>query len=255
MHRVTHFVFVSAIIIAAAGALNAQGVLTFETESHDFGTIIEGEKPTFVFRFTNTGDAPLTISHVQPSCGCTAPSYSTDPVVPNDMGEITIEYNSEGRPGEFNKTINVQADDAANTFTTLRILGAVTPVNIQNGIVQGGVVFDADTHTLSDLHAGEAAAHAFKMQNLSERPVRISEARVFNDAVMVAYPDRMIFPGEIVDVEVSVARVEAALNGSGDLDIAIVLSTDDRDQPTKSLRLRGRVHGEGEVAGDVSHDH
>lgn len=252
-HRVARF-FLLVLAFAVTHAVQAQGVLTFETESHDFGSIMEGEKPTYTFRFTNTGDEAVTITRVQPSCGCTAPSYSTEPVPPNEMGEITVEYDSEGRPGDFNKTISVQAGGTANSYTTLRITGTVIPVNIQNGAVQGGVVFDADTHTISDLHAGDRAVHTFRMQNTGERPLTIIEARVFNDAVEVVYPNRLIFPGEIVDIEVSVERPEAALSHRGELDVAVVLSTDDTDQPAKSLRLRGRLLTEDQASDTQSAD-
>ncbi len=272
MIQPTKLILLAVIAFGAATAVNAQGVLTFESETHDFGTIAEGEKPTHIFRFTNTGDEPVTLTHVQPSCGCTAPSYSTNAVAPTEVGEITIEYNSQGRPGDFNKTISVQAQGTAESFTTLRITGTVTPVNIQNGVAQGGVVFDADLHTFSDLLASVPASHVFRMQNRTERPIRISEARVVNragsmincvqapctprinderaraEAVAVSYPARLIFPGEIVDLNVSIEQTELALNASGVLDVAIILMTDDENQPTKSLRLRGRVNAENSAS-------
>lgn len=259
---------VVVLAFTATHIVKAQGVLTFETESYNFGSITEGEKPTYTFRFTNTGDAPITILQVQPSCGCTAPFYSTEAVSPDEQGEITVEYDSEGRPGDFNKTINVQAQGAANNRTTLRITGTVIPVNIQNGVVQGGVVFDADTHTFTDLRAGYFVSHTFRMQNESELPLRISEARVLNrarssivcvqapctpriederaraEAVVVTYPDRLIFPGEIIRILVSIENVELALNSEGEMDVAVVLVTDDSDQPAKSLRIQGRLVSE-----------
>ena len=256
MHQTARFFLLvvpfAVVAFAAAHSVQAQGVLTFETESYDFGSIAEGEKPTYTFRFTNTGDEAITVTDVRPSCGCTVPSYSTETVAPGEMGEIMVEYDSEGRPGDFNKTIAVQADGAADGSTTLRITGTVIPANIRNGVVQGGVVFDADLHTFNDLHEGERAAHTFRMQNTGELPLTISEARVFNDAVLVKYPARLIFPGEIVTIEVFVERPEAALNHRGELDVAIVLSTDDADQPVKSLRLRGRLNSEDQASGTQS---
>lgn len=240
MQRLRRFLLL-VIAVAAGNSAQAQGILTFETESFDFGSITEGEKPTYTFRFTNTGDSPLTISHVQPSCGCTAPSYSTEAVHPNDAGEITVEFNSEGRPGDFNKTISVQVQGAVDSHSTLRITGTVIAVDIQNGIVQGGVAFDADTFTFSELVADSSLSHTFRMQNTGEQPLQISEARVFNNAVVVTYPERLIFPREIVDVVVTVQRADAVLNGRGEMDVAIVLFTDDAHQPSKSLRLRGRL--------------
>ena len=148
----------------------------------------------------------------------------------------------------------VQAGGTANSYTTLRITGTVISVNIHNGAVQGGVVFDADTHTFDDLHAGDRAIHTFRMQNTSEHPLTISEVRVFSDVVEVVFPNRLIFPGEIVNIEVSVERPEAVLGHRGELDVAIVLSTDDADQPIKSLRLRGRLLTEDQASDTQSAD-
>ena len=47
--------------------------LSFATESHDFGTIKEGDVVETEFKFTNTGKGPLIISSAQGSCGCTVP--------------------------------------------------------------------------------------------------------------------------------------------------------------------------------------
>ena len=40
-------------------------IISFEKEEHDFGTLIDGEKVTYSFRFQNTGDAPLIISEAK----------------------------------------------------------------------------------------------------------------------------------------------------------------------------------------------
>ena len=48
---------------------------TFDKEEHDFGILIDGEKVTYSFRFTNSGDAPLIISNAKGSCGCTVPNF------------------------------------------------------------------------------------------------------------------------------------------------------------------------------------
>ena len=115
-----------------AFAAQAQGVLSFDADEHDFGTLAEGDKPTYIFAFTNVGDAPVRLANVQPSCGCTTPAYTTEEVQPGGRGEITVEYDSEGRPGEFNKSIAVTAEGAEPSYITLRIRGVVTPKNIQN---------------------------------------------------------------------------------------------------------------------------
>jgi hypothetical protein len=62
--------------------------LSFANESHDFGTINEGQVVETEFKFTNTGKAPLIISSAQGSCGCTVPEYPNAPVAPGDPREL-----------------------------------------------------------------------------------------------------------------------------------------------------------------------
>lgn len=81
--------------------------IEFESSSHDFGVISEGEIVQHVFKFTNTGSNPLFIKDVIASCGCTVPSFPKNPIAPGKTGEITVEFNSKGRPGTANKNVLV----------------------------------------------------------------------------------------------------------------------------------------------------
>src|SRR5688572_6608508 len=88
----------------------AQGEIKFEKETHDFGSVSEGTNAVHEFRFKNTGNQPVIISHVQASCGCTTPEWTKDPVMPGKTGIIKAAYSSAGRPGAFNKTITVTSN-------------------------------------------------------------------------------------------------------------------------------------------------
>lgn len=76
-------------------------------ESFDFGEVKEGTQPSHIFRFTNTGDKPLKITRVKPSCGCTTPNWSKDEIAPGGEGFVEVSYNSKNRPGMANKSITV----------------------------------------------------------------------------------------------------------------------------------------------------
>ncbi|MGR3810821.1 DUF1573 domain-containing protein [Jiulongibacter sp. NS-SX5] len=118
------FTVVTVLFFAAASY--AQGVLKFETESHDFGTLEEGPVATYTFKVTNTGSAPVVISRAMASCGCTTPEWSKDPIMPGATSEIKVGYNTSGRPGAFKKTITVTSN-AENSTVILRINGKVNP--------------------------------------------------------------------------------------------------------------------------------
>ena len=56
-------------------AMNAlPTTIRFERDTLQLGTIRYGEKRKVTFRFTNTGQTPLLLRDVRPSCGCPGPN-------------------------------------------------------------------------------------------------------------------------------------------------------------------------------------
>ncbi len=101
-------------------------VIEYETMDHDFGTIKEGDKVSYTYKIKNTGQAPLIIQNAQPSCGCTVPDWTRDPIAVGATGFVKAEFDSNGKPGINNKTITV----TANTWpkvSTIRFKAMVTP--------------------------------------------------------------------------------------------------------------------------------
>ncbi|MEY3646516.1 MAG: hypothetical protein RL127_1224 [Bacteroidota bacterium] len=120
------FLGVLALILGFAFQSNAQGAIHFKSEKHDFGKIKEGTQASYSFEFTNTGKTPVVISNVQPSCGCTTPEWTREPIMPGKTGKVTASYNSAGRPGNFNKTITVVNNGEVSQII-LTIQGSVIP--------------------------------------------------------------------------------------------------------------------------------
>lgn len=107
-------------------------VAEFEKVDHDFGTITEGQKVSFVYKLKNTGQAPLIIQSAQPSCGCTVPKWTQEPIPVGGTGMVTAEFDSNGKPGMQNKTITVTANTWPKT-TTLRFKAMVIARADANG--------------------------------------------------------------------------------------------------------------------------
>ena len=112
----------------AAVAMTAQEpVMTFEKTEHDFGKIDEaGGRVSTEFVFKNEGMAPLVLSNVRASCGCTTPSWTKEPVEPGQTGTITVTYNPNGRPGRFQKTVTITSN-ASEPTKKVYIKGEVIP--------------------------------------------------------------------------------------------------------------------------------
>ncbi len=90
-------------------------VFEFETDTHDFGRIGQGEKVSFVFKFKNSGKRDLVISGQKATCGCTVADYPKNPVKPGESGQIAVSFDSEGKKGMQTKTVTLTANTQPNT--------------------------------------------------------------------------------------------------------------------------------------------
>lgn len=101
--------------------------LKFDHESWDFGSIKEdGGDVKHVFTFKNHGTKPVVILDVTTGCGCTTPTYSRKPVLPQQSGEIEVKFDPVGRPGKFVKGVVVYTS-AQEKPLQLSISGDVIP--------------------------------------------------------------------------------------------------------------------------------
>jgi len=97
--------------------------IEFKAETVDYGTIEKGSDGVRVFEFTNTGDAPLIVSKVSSSCGCTIPKKPEAPILPGKTGEIKVKYDTN-RVGPIRKAITV-ISNADTPTKVLKIKGEV----------------------------------------------------------------------------------------------------------------------------------
>ncbi len=67
----------------------------------------KGDHVEHTYTVTNTGDKPLVISTVKPGCGCTAPDYTKDPILPGQKGKVTLKFDSSSFEGLQNKYAEV----------------------------------------------------------------------------------------------------------------------------------------------------
>lgn len=121
--------FNSSLFAQETEKANELGVFTFENEVMDYGTIEQKADGVRVFKFTNTGKAPIVITNAKGSCGCTVPTYSKNVIAPNETGEIEVKYDTN-RIGKFTKTITLTSN-ASEPTKVLRIKGEVLKPNTE----------------------------------------------------------------------------------------------------------------------------
>tara|TARA_S200000501_G_scaffold247911_1_gene232244 strand:+ start:341 stop:724 length:384 start_codon:yes stop_codon:yes gene_type:complete len=101
--------------------------ITFESETIDYGEVAQNSDGSRVFKFTNTGDAPLVIKNAKSSCGCTVPKKPEGSIAPGKSGEIIVRYDTKNRVGQFRKTITLTTNIESEPMVALKIKGNVVP--------------------------------------------------------------------------------------------------------------------------------
>lgn len=122
MKNLILILFVS-IMSFGASAQNKVAKIEFKTDVIDYGTIEKGSNGVRIFEFTNTGDAPLIISNVKSTCGCTVPKKPDGPIMPGQTGEISVKYDTN-RVNPIRKTITVTSNAETPTIA-LKIKGLI----------------------------------------------------------------------------------------------------------------------------------
>ena len=92
--------------------------MVFQEEVYDFGTISQGEKVSYSYKFKNEGTADLIITSAKGSCGCTVPSWPKAPISPGDEGQIDVVFDSNGKKGQQHKKVTI----VANTMPATNVI-------------------------------------------------------------------------------------------------------------------------------------
>ena len=106
-------------------------IINFDKSEIDYGIVPLGSDGVRYFKFKNIGKSALIIKNAVPSCGCTVPRWSTDPIKPNQTSYIEVKYDTN-RAGAFLKTITVETNDITSPHK-LYIRGVVGDKNISAG--------------------------------------------------------------------------------------------------------------------------
>ncbi|MDR2563554.1 MAG: DUF1573 domain-containing protein [Prevotellaceae bacterium] len=164
-------VFIFGLFCFLSSNLFAQKAeISFKKETHDFGDIKEANGPvSCVFAYTNTGKAPLILQNVEPSCGCTTPEWTREPIMPGKSGSIKATYDPAGRAYPFDKTITVTSNAEKNSRIVLHIKGKVE--------AKVPTIEDTYPNVVGDLRM---RANAIEMGRIAATGIRTESLEVIN---------------------------------------------------------------------------
>lgn len=150
----------------------------FDEDSWNFGDIAEdGGAVSHVFTFTNISSSPVVVLDVSASCGCTSPSFSRKPVMPQQKGEITVSFDPINRPGHFSKGVVVRL--SSNERISLKVEGRVNPrqrsvEELYPFEIGDGLRLDSNFHAFSYVGRGEQAKATIVVYNTSDKDARLA---------------------------------------------------------------------------------
>lgn len=91
-----------------------------DSTNQNIGKVKKGQVVEIAWRLKNTGDKPLIIQDVRPSCGCTVADKPEAPIAPGEESVIKGKFDSNNQSeGEHNKMISVLANTANTTYHQL----------------------------------------------------------------------------------------------------------------------------------------
>jgi hypothetical protein len=239
---------ISAILLfffCSASAF-AQGVFDFSKTEHDFGDIVEGVNAKFTFTFKNTGNAPIVMTNVNASCGCTTPEWTREPVLPGETGSITAIYSSANRPGAFAKSITITSN-ASEPSKMLKIKGMVVKGEHGegDGHNHGTAEMYKDQPEISFAEAsvnygkhqrGQALTKEFKFTNTGKSDLVIEKVKSNCNCITHSVSAAVVKPGQSGVLKV-VYRPLAVTNKAE----VITVHTNNKNGKTASIILNGEV--------------
>jgi hypothetical protein len=231
----------SLALLLLGFAAQAQGVMTFEKELHEFGNVPEGTMATHEFKFKNTGNQPIVIATVQASCGCTTPDWTKTPVLPGKTGMVKAVYSSAGRPGVFNKTVTVTSN-AATPNTTLTIKGTVlgaeevkASLTPAQKALAPRLVLDRTTHDFGKMEAGQQPSARFTVKNMGKQDLLLGMITSPCNCVGYKKAPQPIKPGQSAIIELLYAQRQI-----GQMTDVATLNSNAVEGPTK-LTIKANV--------------
>jgi hypothetical protein len=194
--------------ILFSGIAMAQPAMKISEEVFDFGEIVEGKMASHEFQVTNSGNQPLIISNVQPSCGCTSPHWTKDAIMPGKSGSVKATYNSAGRPGVFNKSLTIVSNVGSPKI--LHIKGTVikkedkvyTDEQKKNS---AKIVIEKSAFSVGKLEVGQKGTARIKVTNKGIDPLEIDNVTSPCNCTTFSLSKGSVKSGETAILEITIA--------------------------------------------------
>lgn len=137
---------------------------------YDMGVIPNDRIETRQVKVFNRGKAPLQVSRVSTSCGCTTGQMaSNDPIAPGEYGVLNVSVDPSKIPGfTATRTLTLFTNDPVNNAVRMDVKADVTPE----------IAIEPDSLDFGVVAKGESAERTVRIRQLESKPFEIKDAKI-----------------------------------------------------------------------------
>jgi len=167
MKRLILIIFAITVWIGGAWA---QARFEPDATTVDLGKV-EWKSPTQIkYTITNTGNAPLVLTEVEPDCSCTVAEWTQSPIAQGETGTINLTFEAETL-GHFQKMVAVWTNTEPQ-IAYLSFKGQVVPevkdYSKSHPYQIGDILLDTLTIDFPEVHIGESPVFHMSFANMSQ---------------------------------------------------------------------------------------
>ena len=223
---------IPALVLLAPVVCLAQAAphISFEASHFDFGKISADTKVSHRFKVTNTGQAPLNITRLNPSCGCTSTVLGKWTLAPGESTDIEVTFNPAGFRGLSRKSIQVVSDDPASPTSTL---------TFEADVVRE-IMPSTDSVFFQDLVRSVPRKISVKLTSGTERPVELTDAKA-PGAPYLAMALRQEGKDAWVDITLDGRKIPAGRQLGAD---AVIVRTTNPKVPSITLTVQWEMRAD-----------
>lgn len=193
------FVIIATLLMGCSAW--AQPELTWLKTVHDYGSFSDTlKKVDCQMPFVNTGNEPLIITQVRPSCGCTVAEYPRSPIAPGDTAAVELSFYSRNIPGEFQKDVLVYSNTTPRKSVLVVkgiVIGSPESVDEKYPYGEGAIRFSHVSLPLGEVTKGRWREAYITGYNTAQEPMRARISGLPAHITARALPDTII-PGKLV---------------------------------------------------------
>lgn len=204
-------------------------ILHVEQPDFDWSEVPQGEIVRHSFKIENKGGAPLTITQVKPSCGCTTAAKPEKPIEPGQSGFVTLEVDTKRFTGSIKKTADISSN------------ASPTPVKISmGGKVNPFFVVEPTAPKIDIVRGVLSEPVKISIKRQAKAPLKIKEVKTEQKVLKAELKE--VTPGELYEIAVTAEigenqskylseQVHVKLDNEGkEFDIPILVSVSVKDR-------------------------